>query len=138
MLDNLSKLKKKLDSLRPFPPEALDNLEKWFEVELTYTSNAIEGNTLTRAETALVLEAAPEKDENQVKLLKIWTLAKETLETISTIRYWSKIGLLEVASTTESGYQLYSQEMILRIQKIRVLQEKRHTLEEIMKILVDS
>src|SRR3989338_5716494 len=56
MLDNLLKLKKQLDSLRPFSPEALYNLEKWFEVELTYTSNAIEGNTLTRAETALVLE----------------------------------------------------------------------------------
>ncbi len=28
----------------------------WFRVELTYTSNAIEGNTLTRRETALVVE----------------------------------------------------------------------------------
>jgi Fic family protein len=56
MLDKLIKLKLKLETLRPFPPAALENLERWFEVELTYTSNAIEGNTLTRAETALVLE----------------------------------------------------------------------------------
>ena len=30
--------------------------KEWFRIELTYTSNAIEGNTLTRRETALVVE----------------------------------------------------------------------------------
>lgn len=34
----------------------MKNLEQWFIVELTYTSNAIEGNTLTRKETAVVVE----------------------------------------------------------------------------------
>ena len=34
----------------------MKNLEEWFRIELTYTSNAIEGNTLSRAETALVVE----------------------------------------------------------------------------------
>jgi Fic family protein len=34
----------------------VNNLDDWFRVELTYTSNAIEGNTLTRSETALVVE----------------------------------------------------------------------------------
>jgi Fic family protein len=37
------------------PSQAL-GLDHWINVELTYTSNAIEGNTLTRIETALVLE----------------------------------------------------------------------------------
>ena len=32
------------------------NLDEWYKVELTYTSNAIEGNTLSRTETALVLD----------------------------------------------------------------------------------
>jgi len=32
------------------------NLEEWFRIELTYTSNAIEGNTLSRKETAMVVE----------------------------------------------------------------------------------
>lgn len=45
-----------LDSYRPLPPELVRNLEQWFLVELTYTSNAIEGNTLTRRETAVVVE----------------------------------------------------------------------------------
>lgn len=31
-------------------------MEDWFRVELTYNSNAIEGNTLTRRETAIVIE----------------------------------------------------------------------------------
>ncbi len=56
MIERIHAKKQKLDSLRPLSPEALSRLEKWYDVELTYTSNAIEGNTLTRQETALVLE----------------------------------------------------------------------------------
>lgn len=52
----LEEKKQQLDAYRPLPPELIDNLDDWFRVELTYTSNAIEGNTLTRSETALVLE----------------------------------------------------------------------------------
>jgi Fic family protein len=59
MDDQLNKLtakKDRLDALRPLPPELIKNLDEWYKIELTYTSNAIEGNTLTRAETALVVE----------------------------------------------------------------------------------
>jgi Fic family protein len=45
-----------LDKRRPFDTALVNNLEEWFRIELTYTSNAIEGNTLTRAETAMVVE----------------------------------------------------------------------------------
>lgn len=55
-LKQLSVKKQKLDTFRPLPPELVKNLDEWFKVELTYSSNAIEGNTLTRAETALVVE----------------------------------------------------------------------------------
>lgn len=59
-MDNKLKLltskKQQLDAFRPLPPELIKNLDEWFKIELTYTSNAIEGNTLTRAETALVVE----------------------------------------------------------------------------------
>ena len=47
---------KQLQRLRPLSPALVRNLEEWFRVELTYSSNAIEGNTLTRAETAVVIE----------------------------------------------------------------------------------
>jgi Fic family protein len=55
-LFGLEDKKKKLDLYRPLPPDLVKNLEDWFRIELTYTSNAIEGNTLSRAETALVVE----------------------------------------------------------------------------------
>lgn len=52
----ITQKKDKLDALRPLPVSFVKNLDEWFRVELTYTSNAIEGNTLTRQETALVVE----------------------------------------------------------------------------------
>jgi Fic family protein len=48
--------KTQLDHLRPLTRESAAALAQWYDVELTYTSNAIEGNTLTRIETAIVLE----------------------------------------------------------------------------------
>jgi len=48
--------KRELDGLRPLAAESLKALEAWYDVELTWSSTAIEGNTLTRSETAIVLE----------------------------------------------------------------------------------
>ena len=45
-----------LDILRPLAQATLAVLDHWYDIELTYTSNALEGNTLTRSETAIVLE----------------------------------------------------------------------------------
>jgi Fic family protein len=55
-LEQLTEKKRRLDAHRPLPPELVRNLEEWFRIELTYSSNAIEGNTLSRSETALVVE----------------------------------------------------------------------------------
>ena len=55
-LDALTTKKQALDRLRPLPSALVKNLEEWFRVELTYTSNALEGNTLSRRETAVVIE----------------------------------------------------------------------------------
>lgn len=55
-LNQLTEKKKTLDKYRPLPIETVKNLEEWLDVELTYTSNAIEGNTLSRRETALIIE----------------------------------------------------------------------------------
>jgi Fic family protein len=48
--------KAQLDRLRPLSGSALAQLQKYYDIELTYTSNAIEGNTLTHRETAEVIE----------------------------------------------------------------------------------
>lgn len=46
----------RLNAARPLPPETIESLRAWLRVETTYTSNAIEGNALTRQETTVVLE----------------------------------------------------------------------------------
>lgn len=56
ILTILEEKKQRLDNFRPFSVDLVANLSEWFKIELTYTSNAIEGNTLSRAETALVVE----------------------------------------------------------------------------------
>lgn len=52
----LQNKKQRLDTYKPLPNELVKNLQEWFRIELTYTSNAIEGNTLTRQETAMVVD----------------------------------------------------------------------------------
>ena len=54
--DDIADLKARLDAARPLAGASLAALDRWYDVELTYASNAIEGSTLTRTETALVLE----------------------------------------------------------------------------------
>ena len=54
--EQIAAKKAQLDRLRPLSPEALGNLEHYYDVEITYTSNAIEGNTLSPVETTLVIE----------------------------------------------------------------------------------
>ena len=49
-------LKNKLKSLRPLNEAELKRLREAFMIENTYNSNAIEGNTLTLKETALILQ----------------------------------------------------------------------------------
>lgn len=69
--------------------------------------------------------------DKQGKLLKTGELAKESGLTNSTIRHWTKEGLLEVAEITTSGYQLYDQKMIKQIERIKALKAKRYILSEI-------
>jgi Fic family protein len=56
LIGNIERNKAELDRLRPLSPGALTNLEHACDLELTYTSNAIEGNSLTQIETNLVIE----------------------------------------------------------------------------------
>ena len=44
----LSQKKRALDRCRPLPSALVRNLEHWFNVELTYTSNGIEGHGCLR------------------------------------------------------------------------------------------
>jgi Fic family protein len=55
LLQEIDSLKARLQQARPLPAEALLKIKSALEVEYTYDSNRIEGNTLTLQETALVV-----------------------------------------------------------------------------------
>jgi len=56
LLKRVEEKKKRLDTLRPLPKDALKKLLEDIRLRHTYHSDAIEGNTLTLQETKLVLE----------------------------------------------------------------------------------
>ena len=63
----------KLNKLRPLPKSAVEKLKEKFQIEMTYNSNAIEGNSLTLKETFLVInegltvKGKPLKDHLEAK-----------------------------------------------------------------------
>ena len=56
ILQTVDQLHEELRSLRPLNASELKRLRDEFVIETTYNSNAIEGNTLTLRETALILQ----------------------------------------------------------------------------------
>lgn len=56
LFSGIDALKNELERCRPLTPGEIQRLRNEFLVEYTYNSNAIEGNTLTLQETAMVLE----------------------------------------------------------------------------------
>ena len=55
MLKEVDVQKEQLSALRPLPEEALKKIQDALDIEYSYESNRIEGNTLTLQETALVV-----------------------------------------------------------------------------------
>lgn len=55
-LQEIDELKSKIDSFRPLSFDILKQLQEYYKIGLTYTSNALEGNTLDLAETKVVIE----------------------------------------------------------------------------------
>ncbi len=70
---NIERKFKELNILRPLPPSAVKKLQEQFQIEMTYNSNAIEGNSLTLKETFLVInegitiKGKPLKDHLEAK-----------------------------------------------------------------------
>jgi Fic family protein len=57
MLDRIALYKTEIDKRRPFKdPGLLKELQKFYRVDLAFTSNALEGNSLTVSETKIILE----------------------------------------------------------------------------------
>lgn len=55
-LVDIDALKNEIDQYRPLPAYCMPMLKEYFRIGLTYSSNALEGNTLTETETKVILE----------------------------------------------------------------------------------
>ncbi|WP_277678627.1 MerR family transcriptional regulator [Gracilibacillus dipsosauri] len=72
------------------------------------------------------------------KYWKVGELAKLTGLTIRTLRYYDQIGLFIPSEYTSSGYRLYNESDIKRLQQILALKELDISLEEIKAILASD
>jgi Fic family protein len=54
--ERITEYKKRIDEAKPFEGDILRQLREYYRIGLTYTSNAIEGNSLTESETKVLLE----------------------------------------------------------------------------------
>jgi Fic family protein len=55
-IKDVDRLQEEINQYRPFNEHYLKELKEYFRIGLTYSSNAIEGNTLTESETRIVIE----------------------------------------------------------------------------------
>ena len=55
-LHEIDELKAKIDSFRPLSENILKQIKAYFKISFTYTSNALEGNTLSLSETKIIIE----------------------------------------------------------------------------------
>ncbi|ALC83044.1 MULTISPECIES: MerR family transcriptional regulator [Bacillus] len=72
------------------------------------------------------------------KYWKVGELAKLTGLTIRTLRYYDQIGLFSPSVYSDSGYRLYDESDISRLQQILTLKDLGLSLEEIKSILSDD
>lgn len=56
LFDKIDKFKVEIDALRPFEGDLLKQIKDYYKIGLTYSSNALEGNSLTETETKILLE----------------------------------------------------------------------------------
>src|SRR5947207_11714616 len=104
-LQQLTEKKQKLDAYQPLSPEFIKNIEEWLKVELTYSSNAIEGNTLTRIETAEVIE----------KGIGAIISGKSLKDQLEAINHAKAIELIKQLAVDRSGHQFITEKDILDI-----------------------
>lgn len=56
IFDKIDRYKEAIDKFRPFEGHLLNEIKSYYRIVLTWSSNAIEGNTLTESETKMLLE----------------------------------------------------------------------------------
>lgn len=108
IFEKLTKKKGELDKQRPLHLEQLKNIEDWLKVELTYSSNAIEGNTLSRIETAEVIE----------KGVGAVISGKPLKDQLEAINHAKALDFIKNLAGVKKSHQSITEEEILGIHKI--------------------
>ena len=107
-LKEIDELKSKIDTFRPLSKDILKQIQEYYKIGLTYSSNALEGNTLDLAETKVVIEdgltinGKPMKDHLEtlghalafnelLELAKSDTITEENIKNLHKIFYAKKI-----------------------------------------------
>ena len=108
LLKRLAAKKEQLDKLRPLPKELEQSLDSWLGVEFTYSSNAIEGNILTRIETAEVLE------RGVAAVIK----GKQLKDQLEALNHAKALEFIKTQSRILKSHQYITEEKIKAIHKI--------------------
>ncbi len=111
MKDKLKRLtakKQELDKFKPLPQELVESLEEWFKVEITYSSNAIEGNTLSRIETAEVIE----------KGISAVISGKALRDQLEAVNHAKALEFIKTLAKQRKGHQFITENDIKAIHKI--------------------
>ena len=56
MFEKIDQNKARIDALRPLQGNLLQQIRDYYKIGLTWSSNALEGNSLTETETKVLLE----------------------------------------------------------------------------------
>ena len=116
LLSEIDQLQKEINAFRPLPPSTLKQLKEYYRIGLTYTSNALEGNSLTETETKVILEdgitigGKPIKDYYEAlghseAFDYIYKLAKEQSFTENDIKKLHKLFYRRIDEDKAGGYR---------------------------------
>ncbi|MFD0620022.1 MerR family transcriptional regulator [Paenibacillus sp. GCM10027629] len=70
-------------------------------------------------------------------MYRISELAREANVSLRTIDYYTKLGLIEPEQRSSSNYRLYSDETLIRLQRINQMKQEKYTLDEIKHSLTE-
>lgn len=115
-LKEIDELKSKIDAFRPLPKDVLKQIQEYYKIGLTYSSNALEGNTLDLAETKVVIEdgltinGKPMKDHletlgHALAFNELLELAKSNIITEENIKSLHKIFYVKIDSYNAGNYR---------------------------------
>jgi Fic family protein len=104
-LEQIDTLKVRIDGHRPLDAHMLKQVKEYFRIGMTYTSNALEGNSLTETETKIVIEdgitigGKPVKDHMEAlghseaydlifRLAKGWDITEANIKELHRLFYY--------------------------------------------------